>query len=74
MSPHNPTYIPLTFVFKGPPGTGKTTVARKVGQIFYDMGFLAEPEVIECSVSHLLSGYVCLFAEITFVPVCINAT
>jgi SpoVK/Ycf46/Vps4 family AAA+-type ATPase len=59
MRGHDPRlYIPLTFVFKGPPGTGKTTVARKVGQIFYDMGFLAEPELIECSVSHLISGYV----------------
>jgi SpoVK/Ycf46/Vps4 family AAA+-type ATPase len=59
MHGHDPRpYIPLTFVFKGPPGTGKTTVARKVGQIFYDMGFLAEPELIECSVSHLISGYV----------------
>lgn len=59
MRGHDPRpYIPLTFVFKGPPGTGKTTVARKVGQIFYDMGFLAKPELIECSVSHLISGNV----------------
>ncbi|RYP62375.1 hypothetical protein DL770_009601 [Monosporascus sp. CRB-9-2] len=50
-------YIPFAFVFKGPPGTGKTTTARKVGQIFYDMGFLSRPEVVECSVSDLLAEY-----------------
>jgi AAA+ superfamily predicted ATPase len=55
---HDPRpYIPLAFVFKGPPGTGKTTVARKVGKIFYDMGFLAAPDLIECSVSELVSPY-----------------
>src|ERR1700722_11897999 len=31
-------HIPFTFVFKGPPGTGETTTAQKMGQIFYDMG------------------------------------
>lgn len=50
-------YVPFTFLFKGPPGTGKTTMARKVGQIFYDMGFLSHPEVIECSVSDLIGRY-----------------
>ncbi|KAH8587115.1 P-loop containing nucleoside triphosphate hydrolase protein [Bisporella sp. PMI_857] len=51
-------YIPTTFVFKGPPGTGKTTTARKVAQIYYDMGFLSEAEVIECSVTDLIGSYV----------------
>ncbi|KAK6344622.1 hypothetical protein TWF718_006580 [Orbilia javanica] len=51
-------YIPLLFIFKGPPGTGKTTTARKMGQIFYNMGFLASSEVVECSASDLVAEYV----------------
>ncbi|TAQ87322.1 hypothetical protein B7494_g4359 [Chlorociboria aeruginascens] len=51
-------FIPTTFVFKGPPGTGKTTTARKMAQVYYDMGFLAEPEVIDCSASDLVGKYV----------------
>ncbi|KAF3145705.1 hypothetical protein TWF703_006847 [Orbilia oligospora] len=51
-------HIPLLFIFKGPPGTGKTTTARKMGQIFYNMGFLASNEVIECSASDLVAEYV----------------
>jgi hypothetical protein len=39
-------------------GTGKTTVARKVGQVFYDMGLLSSAEVIECSASDLVGQYV----------------
>jgi len=39
-------------------GTGKTTVARKVGQVFYDMGLLASTDVIECSASDLVGQYV----------------
>ncbi|KAI9763908.1 MAG: hypothetical protein M1840_009020 [Geoglossum simile] len=51
-------HIPTNFVFKGPPGTGKTTTARKMGQIFYDMGFLSSAEVVECSASDLVGQYV----------------
>lgn len=51
-------YIPFTFVFKGPPGTGKTSTARKLGQIFYDMGFLAAPDVVEVSASQMIGEYV----------------
>ncbi|KAK0731900.1 P-loop containing nucleoside triphosphate hydrolase protein [Lasiosphaeris hirsuta] len=49
--------IPFNFLFKGPPGTGKTHTARIIGQVFYDMGFLSTNEVIECSASHLIGQY-----------------
>jgi SpoVK/Ycf46/Vps4 family AAA+-type ATPase len=56
---HDPrSHIPWALVFRGPPGTGKTTVARKMAKIYYDMGFLSTAEVIECSVADLLSPYV----------------
>lgn len=50
-------FIPFTFVFKGPPGTGKTSTARKLGTIFYDMGFLAAPDVVEVSASQMIGEY-----------------
>ncbi|KAK0214970.1 P-loop containing nucleoside triphosphate hydrolase protein [Armillaria fumosa] len=50
--------IPTSFVFKGPPGTGKTTTARKMGQVYFDMGFLSRPDVIECSASDIIAQYV----------------
>jgi hypothetical protein len=50
--------IPFNFLFRGPPGTGKTTTAKKIGKVFYDMGFLATTEVIECSASDLIGQYV----------------
>ncbi|APA13644.1 hypothetical protein SS1G_07698 [Sclerotinia sclerotiorum 1980 UF-70] len=51
-------YIPTNFVFKGPPGTGKTTTARKFAKVYYDMGFLSDETVIECSASDLIGKYV----------------
>ncbi|KAF8543307.1 P-loop containing nucleoside triphosphate hydrolase protein [Trichophaea hybrida] len=50
--------IPTNFLFKGPPGTGKTMTARKMGQIFYDMGFLSSNKVVECSASELIGQFV----------------
>lgn len=50
--------IHFNFLFRGPPGTGKTTTARKMGKVFYDMGFLADATVVECSASDLIGQYV----------------
>lgn len=50
--------IPFNFLFRGPPGTGKTTTAKKMGKVFYDMGFLATAEVIECTTTDLIGQYV----------------
>lgn len=52
------TVIPTNFLFKGPPGTGKTTTARKLGRVFCDMGFLSSDEVIESSASEFIGQYV----------------
>ena len=39
-------------------GTGKTTTARKIGHVFYDMGFLASADVEERSATDLVAGFV----------------
>ncbi|KAL1306377.1 hypothetical protein AAFC00_005086 [Neodothiora populina] len=51
-------YIPFNFVFKGPPGTGQTTTAEDMGQIYYDMGYLAKAEVVWCSATDLIGQYI----------------
>lgn len=50
--------IPFTFLFRGPPGTGKTTTAQKMGKVYYDMGFLSKAEVVSCSASDLVGEYI----------------
>jgi AAA+ superfamily predicted ATPase len=48
----------LHMVFTGNPGTGKTTVARLLGQIYFDMGILSKNIVIEASRQDLVGEFV----------------
>ena len=48
----------LHMVFTGNPGTGKTTVARIIGRIYYGLGLLSTEKVIETDRSGLVAGYV----------------
>jgi SpoVK/Ycf46/Vps4 family AAA+-type ATPase len=45
------------FVFLGPPGTGKTAVARIVAKIFYAFGLLDAPAVVEAQRADLVGEY-----------------
>ncbi|MES9540820.1 MULTISPECIES: AAA family ATPase [unclassified Actinomadura] len=45
------------FVFAGPPGTGKTTVARVLGGVFAAFGLLARPEVVEAQRADLVGEH-----------------
>lgn len=39
-------------------GTGKTTTARRIGQVFYDMGILATNQVYKCSATDLIGEHI----------------
>lgn len=51
-------HINLHMVFLGNPGTGKTTVARMISEILYDLKYIPENKLIEVSPKDLVGEYV----------------
>ena len=48
----------LHMVFLGNPGTGKTTIARIISNILYNLGYIKENKLIEVSSKDLVGSYV----------------
>lgn len=55
---NNSQNLTLHMIFKGNPGTGKTTIARTVANMFYNIGILKTNKVIEVDREKLVGKYV----------------
>jgi SpoVK/Ycf46/Vps4 family AAA+-type ATPase len=50
--------IGLHAILMGNPGTGKTTIARLLAEIYHELGLLERPTITEVDRSHLVGSYI----------------
>ncbi|MBQ9356802.1 MAG: AAA family ATPase, partial [Prevotella sp.] len=53
----NVQQMAMNFILTGNPGTGKTSIARKMGEVLQSMDILPTSRVIECSRANLVGKY-----------------